>query len=145
MEAPKPEIEERKIPSKRARNGTPLAGSVARRTRSKVEHDVGSIKKDKSESLVIELHDSPVRDTSLSLTILVVKNVRSSLVLTTGAVPFLSPNFKARTYRRKTTAHRTKTVRPDDECSSREVNSRPLNPFPVFFFCYYYIISPSLH
>ena len=123
MEAPEPKTEERNIPSKRAHNGTPPAGSVARRTRSKVEHDVGSIMKDKSESPVIELHDSPIRDTSVSLTIPAVKNVRPPLVLTTGVVPFLSPDFEARTYRRKTTAHRMKAVRPNDESSSEEVNS----------------------
>ena len=123
MEAPKPKTEERNIPSKRAHNGTPPARSVARRTRSKVEHNVGSIKKDKSESLVIELHNSPIRDTSLPLTIPAVENVRPSLVLTTGVVPFLSLDFEARTYRRKTTAHRTKTFIPYDECSSGEVNS----------------------
>ena len=72
---------------------------------------------------MIELHDSPVRDTSLSLTIPTVENVRPLLVLTTGVVPFLSPDFEARTYRRKTTAHRMKAVRPDDESSSEEVNS----------------------
>ena len=123
MEAPELETEERMIPSKRARNGTPPTGSVAKRTRSKVEHDVGSIKKDKSESLMIELHDSPIRDTSLSLTIPTVENVRPLLVLTTGVVPFLSPDFEARTYRRKTTAHKMKTIRPDDKCSSGEVTS----------------------
>ena len=123
MEAPEPKTEERNIPSKRAHHGTPPARSVARRTRSKVEHNVGSIKKDKSESLVIELHNSPIRDTSLPLTIPAVENVRPSLVLTTGVVPFLSLDFEARTYRRKTTTHRTKTFIPYDECSSGEVNS----------------------
>ena len=123
VEAPEPKTKDRRIPSKRACNGTPSAGSVARRTRSKVEHDVGGIKKDKSKSLLIEMHDSPVRDTSLSLPIPAVENVRLPLVLTTGVVPFLSPDFEARTYRRKTTAHRTKTVIPDDECSSGKVNS----------------------
>ena len=123
MEAPEPKTEERNIPSKRAHNGTPPARSVARRTRSKVEHNVGSIKKDKSESLVIELHNSPIRDTSLPLTILAVENVRPSLVLTTGVVPFLSLDFEARTYRRKTIAHMTKTFIPYDECSSGEANS----------------------
>ena len=123
MEALEPKIEEFRIPSKRTRNGTPPAGSVARRTKSKVEHDVGSIKKDKSESSMIKLHDSPVRDTSFSLTIPAVENASPPLVLTTGIVPFLSPYFEARTYRRKTTTHKTKTVIPNDECSSREVNS----------------------
>ena len=122
VEAPEPKIEERKIPSKRTHNGTPPTGSVARRTRSKVEHDVGSIKKDKFESPVIELHDSPVRDTSFSLTTPAVENASPPLVLTTGIVPFLSPYFEARTYRRKTTAHKMKIVIPD-ECSSGEVNS----------------------
>ena len=123
MEAPELETEERMIPSKRARNGTPPTGSVAKRTRSKVEHDVGSIKKDKSESLMIELHDSPVRDTSLSLTIPTVENVRPLLVLTTGVVPFLSADFEARTYRKKTTTRRAKAVKSDVESSSEEVNS----------------------
>ena len=72
---------------------------------------------------MIELHDSPVRDISFSLTIPTVENVRPPLVPTTGVVPFLSPDFEARTYRRKTTAHRMKAVRPDDESSSEEVNS----------------------
>ena len=44
MEAPKPEIEEHMTPSKRARNETPLAEGVSRRTRSKKEYDVGSSK-----------------------------------------------------------------------------------------------------
>ena len=123
METPEPETEKRRTPSKRPRNGTPPAGSVARRTRSKVEHDVGSIKRDKSESLVIELHDSSVRDISFSLTIPAVENMRPLLVSTTGVVLFLSLDFEARTYRRKITAYRTKVVRPDDESSSGEVNS----------------------
>ena len=123
VEAPEPEIKERRIPSKRARNETPSVGSVARRTRSKIEHDVGSSKRDTSKSLVIELHDSPVRDTSLCVTTLAVKVIKPPLVLTTKVVPFLSPNFEARTYRRKTIARRAKTIRPDIESSSREVNS----------------------
>ena len=57
MEALEPETEEHRTQSKRVHHGTPPAGSVAKRTRSKVEHDVGSIKKDKSESLMIELHE----------------------------------------------------------------------------------------
>ena len=123
VEAPKPEIEERKTPSKRARNGTPSARSVARRTRFKVEHDVGSSKRDKSKSSVIELHDSLIKDTSLSLTTPMVETVGPPLVLTTGVVPFSSPDFEARTYRRKITACRVKAVRPDDENSFGEVIS----------------------
>ena len=123
VEAPKPEIEEHRTPSKRARNETPPVGSVARRTRSKIEHDVGSSKRDKSKSPVIELHDSPVRDTSLSLTTPTVEAVGPPLVPTTKVVPFLSLDFQARTYRRKTIARRPKVVRPDVESSSGEVNS----------------------
>ena len=123
MEAPEPEIEKRRIPSKRARNETPPTGSVARRTRSKIEHDVGSSKRDTSKSPMIELHDSPVRDTSLSLTTPMVNVVEPPLVPTTEVVPFLSLDFEARTYRRKTTACRAKTVSLDVESSSGEVNS----------------------
>nr|POE99800.1 hypothetical protein CFP56_18267 [Quercus suber] len=121
VEAPEPEIEERRAPSKRARNGTPPDGSVAMRTRSKVEHDVGSSKGDKSKSPVIELHDSPVRDTSLSLITPTVETVGPPLVPTTEVVPFSSPDFKARTYRKKTTACRAKAVRSDVESSSGEL------------------------
>ena len=106
MEAPEPETKECRTPSKKALYGTPPAGSVAKRTRSKVEHDVGSNKRDKSKSPVIELHDSPVRDTSLSLTTLAVGAVGPSLVPTTEVVPFLNPDFEARTHRKKTTACR---------------------------------------
>ena len=123
MKAPEPEIEESRTPSKRARNETPLAESVARRTRSKIEHDVGSSKRDTFKSPMIELHDSPIRDTSLSLTTPAVEAVRPPVVPTTEVVPFLSPDFEARTYRRKTTARRVKTVSPDVESSSGEVNS----------------------
>ena len=123
MEAPKLEIQERKTPSKRAKNGTPLAGSVSRRTRSKKEHDVGSSKKDKSKSSMIVLHDSPVRDTSLTLSTPAIKAVGPQLVSTIEIAPFLSPDIEVRTYRRKTTAHRVKAVRPDVESSSGEVNS----------------------
>jgi len=69
------------------------------------------------------LHDSPIRDTSLSLTTPTVKAVGPPVVPTTEVVPFLSPDFEARTYKRKTTAHRAKTVSPDVENSSGEVNS----------------------
>ena len=117
MEAPEPEIEEHRTPSKRARNETPPAGSVSKRTRSKIEHDVGSSKKNKSKSLVIVLHDSPVRDTSLALTTPMVEAVGPPLVPTTEIVPFLSLDFEARVYRRKTTAHRVKAIRPDVESS----------------------------
>ena len=117
MEALEPEIEERRTPSKRAHHGTPLAGSVSKRTRSKVEHDVGRSKRDKSKSPVIELHDSPVRDTSLSFTTLAVGIVGPPLVSTTEVVPFSSLDFEARTYRKKTIACRTKTVSPDVESS----------------------------
>ena len=102
MEAPAPEIEERKTPSKRARNETLPAGSVSRRTRSKIEHDVGSSKKDKSKSPMIMLHDSPAKDISLALTTLVVEAVGPLLTPTTEIIPFLSPDFEARIYRRKT-------------------------------------------
>lgn len=121
MEAPKLEIEERRTPSKRARTEIPLAGSVARRTRSKIEPDFG--KRDTSKSSVIELHDSPIRDTSLSLTTPAVEAVGPPVVPTTEVVPFLSPDFEARIYRRKTIAHRVKDIRPDVESSSEEVNS----------------------
>ena len=70
-----------------------------------------------------ELHDSPVRDISFSLTIPVVENVRPPLVPTTGVVPFLSPDFEARTHRRKTIARRVKTVSPDVESSFGVVSS----------------------
>ena len=123
MEAPEPETEERRTPSKKALYGTPPAGSVAKRTRSKVEHDVGSNKRDKSKSPVIELHDSPVRDTSLSLTTPVAETTGPPLVPTTDVVLFSSPDFDSRTYRRKTTARRAKTVSPDVESSFEEVNS----------------------
>ena len=123
MEAPEPEIEKRRTPSKRAQNETPLAGSVARRTRSKLKHDVGSSKRDKSKSPMIELHDSPVKDTSLSLTTLTVEVVGPLLVPTTEVIPFLSLDFEARTYRRKTTTRRAKAIRPDVESSSEKVNS----------------------
>ena len=123
MEAPELEIEEHKTPSKKARNEIPPAGSVSKRTRSKIEHDVGNSKKDKSKSLVIVLHDSPVRDTSPAHTTSAVEAVRPPLVSTTEIVPFLSPNFEARIYRRKTTTHRVKAIRPDVESSSEEVNS----------------------
>nr|POE83761.1 hypothetical protein CFP56_06082 [Quercus suber] len=78
VEAPKPKAEECK-----ARNGTPPTGSVARRTRSKGEHDIGSSKRDRSKSPVIELHDSPVRDTSLSLTTSAVETMGPPFVPTT--------------------------------------------------------------
>ena len=121
--APEPETEEHRTPSKRDHHGTPPAGSVAKRTRSKVEHDVGSSKRDKFESLVIKLHDSPVRDTSLSLTTPTVGTMGPPLVSTTEVVPFSSPDFKVRTHRKKTTARRAKTVSPNVESSSREVSS----------------------
>ena len=70
-----------------------MVGSVARRTRSKIEHDVGSSKGDTSKSLVIELHDSPVKDTSLSLTTSAVEAAEPPLVLTIEVVPFLSLDF----------------------------------------------------
>ena len=151
MEAPEPEIEEHRTPSKRAHHGTPPAGSVAKRTRSKVEHDVGSSKRDKFEYLVIELHDSPVRDTSLSLTTPAVGTVGPPLVSTTEVVPFSSPDFKVRTHRKKTTARRAKTISPNVESSSGEVSSLPFKPlfvsllsfFSFFFPCYYYITSFS--
>ena len=123
METPEPETEKRRTPSKRAQNETPPVGSVARRTRSNIEHDVGSSKGDTSKSLVIELHDSPVKDTSLSLTTSAVEAAKPPLVLTTEVVLFLSLDFEARIYRRKITAYRTKAVRPNDESSSGEVNS----------------------
>ena len=44
-------------------------------------------------------------------------------MLTIEVVPFLSLDFKARIYRRKTTTHRAKTVSPDVESSFEEVNS----------------------
>ena len=116
MEAPKLEIEERRTPSKRARTEIPLARSVARRTRSKIEHDFG--KRDTSKSSVIELHDSPIRDTTSALEV-----IEPPLVSTTEVVPFLSPNFKARTYRRKTTAYRAKAISLDVKGSSGKVNS----------------------
>ena len=123
VEALEPETEEDRTPSKRARHGTPPTGSVSKRTRSKVECDVGSSKRDKSKSLVIELHDSSVRDTSLSLTTSVVETVGPPLVPTTEVVPFSSPDFEARTYRKETTARRAKAIRSDVESSSKEVNS----------------------
>ena len=106
MEALEPETEEHRTQSKRVHHGTPPAGSVAKRTRSKVEHDVGSSKRDKFEYLVIELHDSPVRDTSLSFTTPAVGTVGLPLVPTTEVTPFSSPYFEARTHRKKTTACR---------------------------------------
>nr|POF05166.1 hypothetical protein CFP56_05766 [Quercus suber] len=123
VEAPEPEIEERKSPRKRVRNETPLAGSVSRRKRSKIEHVVGSSKKDKSKSPVIVLYDSPVRDTSLAFTTPAVEAFGPPLVSTIEIVPFLGPDFKARTYWRKTTAHRVKVVKPDVESFSGKVNS----------------------
>ena len=146
--APEPETEEHKTPSKRDHHGTPPAGSVAKRTRSKVKHDVGSSKRDKFESLVIELHDFPVRDTSLSLTTLAVGIVGPPLVPTTEVVLFSSLDFEARAHRKKTTARRVKTVSPNVESSFGEVSSRPFKPFFVsllsfFFPCYYYITSFS--
>ena len=148
MEAPEPETEEHRTPSKRAHHGAPPARSVAKRTRSKVEHDVGSSKRDKFESLVIELHDSPVRDTSLSFTTPAVGTVGPPLVPTTEVVLFSSPDFDSRTYRRKTTARRAKTVSLNVESSFGEVSSRPFKPLFVsllsfFFPCYYYITSFS--
>ena len=106
MEALEPKTEEHRTQSKRVHHGTPPAGSVAKRTRSKVEHDVGSSKRDKFEYLVIELHDSPVRDTSLSFTTPAVGTVGLPLVPTTEVTPFSSPYFEARTHRKKTTACR---------------------------------------
>ena len=106
VEAPEPETEKRRTQSKRARHGTPPAGSVAKKTRSKVERGVGSSKRDKSKSLMIKLHDSPVRDTSFSLTTLMVEIVGPPLVPTTEVVLFSSPDFEARTYRKKTTTRR---------------------------------------
>lgn len=94
VEAPEPKIEEHKTPSKRARNETPLAGNVSRRTRFKKEHDVGSSKKDKSKSSMIVVHDSPGRDTSLALLIPVVEAVVPPLMATTEIVPFLSPMLR---------------------------------------------------
>ena len=106
MEALEPETEKRRTPSKRACHGTPPTGSVAKKTRSKVEHGVGSSKRDKSKSLVIKLHDSPIRDTSLSLTTSMVEIVGPPLVPTTEVVLFSCPDFEARTYRKKTTTRR---------------------------------------
>ena len=71
---------------------------------------------------MIELYNSPVRDTSLSLTPPLVEAVKPPLVLTTEAVSSLSLDFEGRTYRRKTTAHRAKFARLDIESSSGEVN-----------------------
>jgi len=124
---PELKIEECRTPSKRARSGAPPAGSVSRRTRSRVEHDVGNNKKDKSKSTVIELYDSPVRDTSLSLTPPPVEAVEFPLAPTTEAVSSLSLDLEGRTYRRKTTTrktttHRAKVARLDVESSSGEVN-----------------------
>ena len=116
------ETKERRTPSKRARSGAPPARSVSRRTRSRVDHDVGSSNKNKSKSSVIELYDSPVRDTSLSLTPPLVEAVEPSLVLTIEVVSSLSLDFEGRTYRRKTTTHRAKFARLDIESSSGEVN-----------------------
>lgn len=153
VEAPELQIEERRTPSIRARNETPPAGSVARRTRSKIEYDVGRGKKNKSKSLVIELHDSPVRDTSLSLTTPTVEAVRPLLVPTTEIVSFLSPDFEARRYRRKITAHRVKVVRTDVESSSREVREPNLKmvevtlwtpPWVSVTFCYSLPYHPML-
>ena len=121
--APEPEIEKRRTPSKRAQNETPPVGSVTRRTRSNIEHDVGSSKGDTSKSLVIELYDSPIKDTGLSLTTSAVEAAEPPLVLTIEVVPFLSLDFEARTYRRKTTTHRAKTVSPDVENSFGKVNT----------------------
>ena len=123
MEAPKLEIEEHKTPSKRAQNETPPAGSVSRRTRSKREYGVGNNKKDKSKSSVIVLNDFPIKDTSLALTTPAIEAVRPSSVSTVEIVPFLSPNFEAKTYRRKTTTHKVKTIGPDVGSSSSEVNT----------------------
>ena len=127
MAAPELETEECRTPSKRARNGAPPDGSVSRRTRSRVEHDVGSNKKDKSKSLVIELYDSPIPDTSLSLTPLLIEAVKPPLAPTTEGVSSMSPDFEGRTYRRKTTARKTtayraKVARLDIKSSSGKVN-----------------------
>ena len=127
MAAPELKTKERRTPSKRARSGAPPAGSVSRRTRSRVEHDVGNSKKDKSKSTVIELYDSPVRDISLSLTPPPVEAVEFPLASTTEVVSSLSPDLEGRTYKRKTTArkttaHRAKVARLDVERSSGEVN-----------------------
>ena len=118
------ETKERRTPSKRARSGAPPARSVSRRTRSRVDHDVGSSNKNKSKSSVIELYDSPVRDTSLSLTPPLVEAVavEPPLVLTIEVVSSLSLDFEGGTYRRKTTTHRAKFARLDIESSSGEVN-----------------------
>ena len=139
MEAPETETEERRTLSKRALYGTPLAGSVAKRTRSKVKHDVGSNTRDKSKSPVIELHNSPIRDTSLSLTTLVVETVGPPLVPTTEDVLFSSPDFDSRTYRRKTTTRRAKAVSPDVESSSGEVSSRPFKTL-FFSFLFFFVV-----
>ena len=127
MAAPKLETEEHRTPSKKARSGAPPTGSVSKRTRSRVEHDVGSSKKDKSKSLVIELYDSPVPDKSLSLTPPPVEAVKPPLASTTEAISSMSLDFEGRTYRRKTTArkttaHRAKVARLDIESSSGVVN-----------------------
>ena len=122
MAAPELETEECRTPSKRARNGAPPDGSVSRRTRSRVEHNVGSNKKDKSKSPVIELYDSPISDTSLSLTPLLIEAVKPPLVPTTEGVSSMSPDFEGRTYRRKTTAYRAKVARLDIKSSSGKVN-----------------------
>ena len=144
MEAPEPETEEHRTPSKRARHGTPLAGSAAKRTRSKVKRDVGSSKRDKSKFLVIELHDSPVRDTSLSFTTPAVGTVGLPLVPTTEVTPFSSPYFEARTHRKKTTARRAKTVSPNVESSSGEVSSRPFKPLFVSLLSFFSFFFPVI-
>ena len=72
---------------------------------------------------MIVLHDSPVRDTSLAITTPVVKAVRPSSVSTAGVVPSVSPDFEVKKYRRKSTAHKMKTVGPDVGSSSGEVNT----------------------
>ena len=144
VEAPELEIEEHRTPSKRAHHGTPPAGSVAKRTRSKVEHDVGSSKRDKFKSLVIELHDSPVRDTSLSLITPAVGTVGPPLVPTTEVVLLSSLDFEARMHRKKTTARRAKTVSPNVESSFGEVSSQPFKPLFVSLFSFFFLFFSLL-
>nr|POE53773.1 hypothetical protein CFP56_76938 [Quercus suber] len=122
MEVPEPEPDENKTPSKRARDETPLAGSISRRTRSKREPSADGSKKGRSKSPVTVLTDSLVKGTSPAPIAPAVEVVGPSSVISIGGAIFpMSLDAKAKKYRRKTTAHKTKAVESDIGSSSNEL------------------------
>lgn len=135
MEVPESEPDENKTPSKRARDETPLAGSISRRTRSKRELSADSSKKGRSKSPVTVLTDSLVKGISPAPIAPAIEVVGPSSVISIGGTIFpMSLDAKVKKYRRKTTAHKTKAVESDIGSSSNEVNVLSLSFFLFFFF-----------